>query len=69
VKYLLLIFHRSEIALMAKKSKELYLAISSVTDIYMYIRRKNLGQGSPHPDYFLAIKITFTYIYLLLDKI
>ena len=41
--------------------------MSSVNDIY--ILRKNLGQRSPHPDYFLAIKIIFTYIDLLLDKI
>ena len=47
---------------MAKKSKELYLVMSSVNDIY--ILRKNVGQRSPHPDYFLAIKITFTYIYI-----
>ena len=31
---------------------------------YIYILRKKLGQRSPHPDYFLAIEITFTYIYL-----
>jgi len=49
---------RSEIALMTKKSKELYSVMSSVNDIY--ILRKNLGQRSPDPEYFLAIKITLT---------
>ena len=67
VQYLMLMSHRSEIALMAKKSKELYSVMSSVNDIY--ILRKNLVQRSPHPDYFFAIKITFTYMHLLLDKI
>jgi len=48
-------FHRSEIALMGKKCKELYAVMSSVNDIY--ILGKKLGQRSPHPDCFLAIII------------
>jgi len=58
-------FHKSEIVLMEKT----FSVMSNVNDIY--ILRKSLGQRipSPHPDHFLAMKITFTYIYLLLDKI
>ena len=31
----------------------------------IYILRKKLGQRSPHPDYFLAIDITFTFYKIL----
>jgi len=84
VQYLMLMLYRSEIALMAKKkkSKELYTysVMSSVNDIYipftykvnlfiyLFILRNNLGQRSPHPDYFLAIKITLINMHIYVTR-